>query len=88
MPAEELKTARERIERFHRLGGVDLSRLREAEDPLRAEIEIGLANYKKTVFTYRCEICGRVERLDQEMSPACTGPSWTEDHPLEPMVLV
>lgn len=39
-------------------------------------------------FVFRCPMCGRIEENDQRMSPVCTGPKWTDDHPLEPMVLV
>jgi hypothetical protein len=82
-----LRIAGERLRRFERLGGVDLSRLYpEERDPLEAHIHVGTANLKKAIFTFRCELCGRVERSDQEMPPACTGPSWTDDHPLEPMI--
>jgi len=79
--------AQERIARFQRLGGVDLAHLApEERDPLMARVQVGTAEYKKAVFTFRCEMCGRVERSDMEMPPACTGPDWTDVHPLEPMV--
>lgn len=86
---DELRLAQQRLVRFERLGGVDLSRLQpEEREPLLAEIHVGTAHLKKTVFIYRCPLCGKTERSDSEMSPACTGPSWTDDHPLEPMVFV
>lgn len=87
MPAEELRIARERIRRFERLGGVCLSRMEpEEQQPLLAEVEVGLAKYRHTLFHFRCPICGREEHSDMEMPPACTGPRWVDEHPLEPMV--
>jgi hypothetical protein len=89
MSTDEHREAQERIERFKRLGGVELGGLEPLEKRfLRSEVITGLANYKKTVFTYFCPLCGRIERSDQEMSPACTGPNWTDDHNLEPMILM
>lgn len=86
MPAEELQLAEERIRRFQKLGGVDLSRA-DPEDPLRTFVEAGTAEYKKTVFVFKCEMCGNVVRADQDMEPMCTGPSWTDDHPPVVMTL-
>lgn len=86
MQRQDTTTTRERVDRFARLGGVDLSRLRDAEDPLRATVEVGTANFKRAVFTFRCPICGHTEKNDQDMPPACTGPSWLDEHPLEPMI--
>ncbi len=57
-------------------------------DPLhRTEMEVGIFE-TGTGFLFRCPICGNTERNDQRMEPACTGPSWRNEHPLEPMVLV
>jgi hypothetical protein len=39
-------------------------------------------------FVFRCPLCGRQERNDQRLEPMCTGPSWTDDHPPEPMIRV
>lgn len=39
-------------------------------------------------FKFRCPLCGRVEGNDQRMEPMCTGPSWTDDHPPEVMILI
>ncbi len=79
----------QRIERFKRLGGLELGRLEQEElDPLLAHIEVGTAPLKKVVFRFRCHICGRVERSDTEMPPVCTGPSWLHEHELEPMRLI
>lgn len=50
-------------------------------------VEIGLFN-TGALFVFRCPMCGNEEVNDQRMEPACTGPSWTDDHPLEPMILV
>lgn len=86
MNRENDRLVKERVDRFVRLGGVDLSRLADRDDPLRTEVEVGTASYKRAVFSFRCELCGRVETSDQEMPPACTGPSWLDVHPLEPMV--
>jgi hypothetical protein len=84
VPEAELKIAEERVRRFARFGGVDLSNLGRP-DPLLAEVEVGVANYKKAVFGFRCPICGTKRYNDQEMEMVCTGPSWTDDHPMEPM---
>lgn len=55
------------------------------EDPaVKVLADIGLFETGKK-FRFRCAICGNVVVNDQRMSPACTGPSWTNDHPLEPM---
>jgi hypothetical protein len=78
-----------RLRRFERLGGVPLGRLDpEEKQATESNVIVGLQPYKKAVFTFVCPMCGKVVRNDQEMPPACTGPSWTDDHPLEPMVLV
>jgi len=58
----------------------------EDEQP-KALIETGLFETGAT-FAFRCPLCGRQERNDQRMEPMCTGPSWTDDHPPEIMVLV
>lgn len=79
MPAEELRLAAERIARFKRLGGVEL----DPEDIwLRHEVWGGTAHLKHATFTFRCPMCGNTETLDTEMEPCCTGPSWTDDHPM------
>lgn len=79
---EALRIAQQRIERFKRFGGVDLSHLDPQERwGTQTEIHVGLAQYKKTVFSFYCEMCGKIESGDQEMEPMCTGPSWTDDHP-------
>jgi hypothetical protein len=86
---QDPRTTEQRIERFKRLGGIELGRLEQEElDPLLAHIHVGTQPLKKTVFSFRCELCGRVERSDNEMPPACTGPSWLDEHPLEPMTLI
>lgn len=87
MTQEQLE-ALKRIEHFKRLGGVEIGALEPLEKRfLRSEVITGLAHYKKKIFTYFCPLCGRIERLDQEMEPACTGPGWTDEHALEPMIL-
>lgn len=53
----------------------------------QALIETGLFE-TGSGFVFRCPLCGRQERNDQRMEPMCTGPSWTDDHPPEVMVLV
>ena len=84
-PDPALKTAQERIKRFERLGGVDLSR-HEFEDPIHALIHVGTAEYNQAFFEFECETCHHQVRSNQEMEPMCTGPSWTDDHPPEVMV--
>lgn len=39
-------------------------------------------------FTFLCPLCSNMVRNDQRMEPMCTGPSWTNDHAPEVMVLV
>jgi hypothetical protein len=76
-----------RIRRFEQLGGIDLSRVEPEEKPLlMAGVRAGLAPVKRGMFRFRCPTCGKVETSDQELEPACTGPSWRDDHPLEPMM--
>jgi hypothetical protein len=58
-----------------------------ADEQARALIETGLFE-TGSAFVYRCPLCGRQERNDQRLEPMCTGPSWTDDHPPEPMMLV
>ncbi len=58
-----------------------------ADEQAKALIETGLFE-TGSAFVYRCPLCGRQERNDQRMEPMCTGPSWTDDHPPEVMVLV
>lgn len=83
----DLLEAEQRIEKFKRLGGIEIGGLDPLERRfLRSEVIVGLANYKKAVFSYFCPLCGRIERLDQDMPPACTGPSWMNEHALEPML--
>lgn len=53
----------------------------------KALIETGLFE-TGSGFVFRCPLCGRQERNDQRMEPMCTGPSWTDDHPPEVMILV
>lgn len=86
MPAEELNQAAERIERFKRLGGVELSRLEpEQKQGLVFAIRGGTADYKRAIFRFRCPLCGNTATNNQDMEPMCTGPSWTDDHPPEVM---
>lgn len=84
--SDALRLAQERIQRFERLGGVDLSLLdQEEKHPLLAEIRSGIAHLSKAVFTFRCPMCGHKVSSDQEMEPMCTGPNCTDDH--EPLVM-
>ncbi len=42
---------------------------------------------KKGVVVFTCPICGNHARTDQAgLEPACTGPTWRDEHPMEPMV--
>lgn len=87
--SEALGVAQDRIRRFERLGGIDLSSLHHEErHDLLAEVRSGIASYKKAVFRFRCSLCGNTATNDAEMSPACTGPSWRDEHPMEPMELI
>lgn len=74
----------ERVRRFERLGGI---RLDPADHGLLAAVRTGVAETHHG-FRFRCPMCGNEAVNDQEMAPACTGPSWTDDHAPEPMVLV
>lgn len=59
-----------------------------SDDPEpKALIETGLFE-TGAKFVYRCPLCGRQESNDQRLEPMCTGPSWTDEHPMEPMILV
>ncbi len=84
MPEAEVQLARERIARFSRFGGIDLAGLAE-RGPLRSEVMAGVANYKRAVFGFECPFCGAKRTNDQEAELMCTGPSWTDDHPMELM---
>lgn len=53
----------------------------------RTLIEVGLFETGKK-FRFRCPSCGNEVVNDQRMEPACTGPSWTNDHPMQVMRLV
>lgn len=43
---------------------------------------------KQGVFVYRCPVCNNTARFDDKYGPACTGPTWRDDHPMEAMELV
>ena len=44
---------------------------------------------KVGVPVFRCPVCGNTARNDATgLEPACTGPRWTDDHPLTVMVRV
>jgi hypothetical protein len=58
-----------------------------ADDGAKAEIEVGIFE-TGAKFVFRCPLCGRQAVNDQRLEPLCTGPSWTDDHAPEPMVLV
>ena len=78
------------IEAWRDRGGVDLSHLRsEPEEQYLALGSVRMGVYETgNRYRFVCPICGRKETNDQMMSPACTGPSWTDDHPMEPMIRV
>ncbi len=57
------------------------------DESAKAEIEVGIFETGRA-FVYRCPMCGNQVRNDQRMEPMCTGPSWTDDHPPEVMILV
>lgn len=57
-----------------------------AEEQNQALVQIGLFHTGEK-FRFLCPLCGRVEVNDQRMEPMCTGPSWTDDHPMELMIL-
>ncbi len=41
---------------------------------------------KRGVMEFQCPICNSRVRNDGDgMEPACTGPSWRDEHPLTPM---
>lgn len=48
----------------------------------------GLIVTKTEPYVFICGICGRRERADDAYAPACTGPGWTDEHPMEPMRLI
>lgn len=86
-PNQPQKVTAERIKRFERLGGVDLSR-REWEDPIHALVHTGTVEFKQAFFQFECPECLHRVRSNQEMEPMCTGPMWTDDHAPEIMRLV
>lgn len=43
---------------------------------------------RRGVNVYRCPVCGRVFRHDDEYEPMCTGPGASDDHPMTVMVFV
>jgi hypothetical protein len=53
----------------------------------RVLVETGLLE-TGTGFTFVCPLCGRKERNDQRLEPACTGPSWRDEHAMEIMIEV
>ena len=45
-----------------------------------------LGPVKRGVVVYVCPTCNHQVRTDGEgMGPACTGPTWRDEHPLTPM---
>lgn len=85
-----LQPTSDEIDKWRTRGGVDLTRREPGEERHHAAVElrVGVMEEPKVIYTFRCPLCGRVERNNQAMSPCCTGPSWTDDHPLEAMDLV
>lgn len=73
---DPLREAEGRLDRFRRLGGVDLSRLEQGErETLEAEARLGLAAVKRGKYVFRCPSCGNRFENDQELEPLCTGPN-------------
>jgi hypothetical protein len=45
-----------------------------------------LRTVKRGVVVYVCPTCNHSVRTDGDgLEPACTGPSWRDEHPLTPM---
>jgi hypothetical protein len=80
-----LLEAERRIQRFVRLGGVDLRGVSAVDSPLVAEVHVGIAHLQRGKLRFRCSTCWNEVENDQEMEPLCTGPSWTDDH--EPTIM-
>ena len=50
---------------------------------------ITLQVVKEGVLEYQCQVCGNRTRSDiAGLEPCCTGPGYTDEHPMEAMVLV
>lgn len=50
--------------------------------------QLTLRVVKCDVLEYRCPMCGNRERSDVAgLEPCCTGPGYTDEHPMVPMVL-
>jgi uncharacterized Zn-finger protein len=43
---------------------------------------------QRGVNVYRCPVCSRRFRYDDEYEPMCTGPGATDDHPITVMAFV
>jgi hypothetical protein len=62
-------------------------RLQRNIDPDDLET-LTLQPIKDGVLEYECPACGNRARSDLAgLEPCCTGPSWTNDHPMEIMLL-
>jgi hypothetical protein len=62
-------------------------RLQQNIDPADLET-LTLQPIKDGVLEYECPMCGNRARSDLAgLEPCCTGPSWTNDHPMEIMLL-
>lgn len=78
-----------RLQRFKDVGGVNLTELEpEERQAIESLVIVGLQPHKRAIFHYVCPICGNRTTNDQGMEPGCTGPSWLDEHPLEPMIEV
>lgn len=78
-----------RLRRFDAVGGVTLTELEPEERQIvESRVIVGLEHHKRAIFHFVCPICGNRATNDQAMEPGCTGPSWLDEHPLEPMIEV
>lgn len=74
------------VARWKARGGIDLSLIEDPEERFTAASHLRAGVYETgRKFRFRCGVCGNVATNDQMMEPACTGPSWTDDHPMEVM---
>ena len=89
MDRPQVDETQARLRRFEAVGGVNLNDLDPEEQKLvRAMVIVGLEPHRRAIFHFICPICGNTAKNDQGMSPACTGPSWLDEHALEPMIEV
>ena len=49
---------------------------------------VPLFEVKNKIYVFECPVCKNRASNDSDMETLCTGPNWTDDHPLAIMKLI